>query len=92
MIYKLAAGYCSTMFVYGFARQMRCTMRPEDSLYSDRIFYSTVNGLYYGSSLFLPFPLIRIADRIQIRYQGLDQTLYSSSYREIRGENRNLIL
>ena len=91
-MYKIAAGYCSTMFVYGFARQMRCTMRPEDNLYSDLILYSLVNGVMYGNLLCPGSPIMRTADRIQIRYQGLDQTLYSSSYREIRGENRNMIL
>ena len=80
------------MFVYGFARQMRCTMRPEDNLYSDRILYSVVNGFVYGNPIFFGSPIMRIADRIQIRYQGLDPAPYSSSYREIRGENRNVIL
>lgn len=92
MIYKIAAGYCSTMFIYGFARQMRCTIRPEDQLYSDRILYSVVNGFMYGNPLCFGSPLMRTADRIQIHYQGLDPTLYSSSYHEIRGENRNVIL
>ena len=92
MYYKIAAAYCGTMFAYGFARQMGCTMRPEKNLYSDRVLYSIANGVLYGNPFFFGSPLLRTVDRMQIRYQGLDPTLYTASYYEICGENRNVIL
>ena len=92
MYYKIAASYCGTMFVYGFARQMRSTLRQDDNLYSNRVLYSVVNGIMYGNPLCVGSPILRLADRMQIRYQGLDPTLHSSSYCEFCGENRNVIL
>jgi hypothetical protein len=76
------------MAVYGFARGMRAEYH--DKLYSTRLVYSFMNGVYYGTCVV--HPLMRLLDRAQIEYQCLEPEKHERAYVEMNGVNRNVIL
>ena len=88
MPYRIVGACYGTLFMYGFARQMRSDIK--DELYSTRCLYSIGNGLLYGGTIIIP--VVRLVDRIQIHCQGLDPEKYPNAYAEFCGNNRNVIL
>ena len=79
---------CGTMFTYGFLRGVRAEYH--DNLYSTRLVYSFMNGVYYGMCVI--HPVMRLIDRLQIHYEGLEPEKHERAYVETYGVNRNVIL
>jgi hypothetical protein len=79
---------CGTMFTYGFLRGVRAEYH--DNLYSTRLVYSFMNGVYYGMCVI--HPVMRLMDRAQIEYQKLPPEKHERAYVETYGVNRNVIL
>jgi hypothetical protein len=87
---KFILGWCGTMFPYGVYRQWKCKMEPPYDLYSTRIIWSCLNGVCYTTPLGI-FRLNDFANRIDIYYNNRDMKKYQSAYRELLGENYNII-
>ena len=85
---KVITRVCGTMAAYGFARGMRAEYH--DNLYSTRLVYSFMNGVYYGTCVV--HPLMCLLDRVQIHYQRLEPEKHTRAYVEFAGVNRNVIL
>jgi hypothetical protein len=86
---KYIAFWCGSMFPFGIYRQWNATLDPRNDLIGNRIFYSVTNGIVYIS----PFGIIKFADifnRIDIKYNKKDSSLYPSCYIETNGFNYNL--
>ena len=85
---KVITRVCGTMFTYGFLRGVRAEYH--DNLYSTRLVYSFMNGVYYGTCIV--HPVMRLMDRAQIAYQKLPPEMHGRAYVEMYGVNRNVIL
>jgi hypothetical protein len=74
---------------YGVARGLR-SEGFQDDFYSTRVVLSLTNGVFYG--LFFYIPMMRLANRIQIRMEDKNPEDYPDVYHEILMTNRNVIL
>ena len=80
-------GFCSSMSVYGVTRGYRAqNIRDKDTLTSGRIANGIFNGLLYAVPIVNIGPTIRLINRLEIDYKGLNPNDYKDNYREFIGE------
>lgn len=80
---------CGGMFVYGFARSLRCNY-AKDLPFSTRLLCATGNGIYYGCTIIIPIG--HLSSRMLIHVRGMDPSNYPDEYQELNGMNHNVIL
>jgi len=83
--------WCAPLFTLGAIRGYRAEL-PHDCLFSDRLFSSFMNGVFYLHPFFTFIKLKHTLDRIQVRIENKNPDNYPSIYREIQGTNKNTFL
>ena len=81
---KIAKGICLSMGGWGFSRGYRSNDNHK-KLTSEKLFISSANAIIYATPIINIFPTIRLINRMEIEYKGLDQTNFKSSYEEFSG-------
>ena len=83
-LYRLWGGWVA----YGVARGLRSEYESE--LLSTRMIISVGNGALYGICPYIPMK--SLLDRIQIRVQGLNPSIYPEAYKDFLCVNKNTFL
>lgn len=70
--------------IYGFSRQYRIE-KKEKSLYTDKIGKSFINSVFYIAPIINIYQIIKLVNRIEIKYNTLDKNNYKIEYTEFSG-------
>lgn len=74
--------YTVSTFSYGFYRCITSESKPNE-LYTNKIITSVFNGIIYVNPITLPFNLIKLVERIEIKTSNKDPQKYKESYCEL---------
>lgn len=84
---KLYGTFCVGMGMYGFSRGFRAQYNQDkERLTSDKITNAAFNGLFYAAPIANIGPTIRLINRLEIEYKGLNASDYKDNYREFVGD------
>ena len=86
----IAFYWCAPMFVTGFLRNWRGEHKAPYDLFAHKFVSSSCNGIWYASPYGV-FPLLRLANRIEIHMTNRDRLNYKSEYDEFTSYNLNTI-
>jgi hypothetical protein len=90
-------GFCSSMGVYGVSRGYRAQNKyntettETETLTSEKITKSIFNGFFYAIPVANIVPIIRLFNRLEIDYKGLNPNDYKDNYREYVGNCEDVI-
>jgi len=84
---KILTVFCSSMGLYGASRGYRSSLQFESKhqLTSEKITNAVINGLFYAIPVVNIGPTIRLINRVEIAYRGLNPSDYKEDYKEIMG-------
>lgn len=79
--------FCSTMGLYGATRGYRASHQFESKhkLTSEKIINAFTNGIFYAIPVVNIGPTVRLINRLEIAYRGLNPSDYQTDYKEIMG-------
>lgn len=81
---KIYKGICLSMGGWGFSRGYRSNDNTK-TLTSEKLFISSTNAIMYATPIINFIPLIKLVDRMEIKYKNLDKENFKSSYKEFSG-------
>jgi len=86
---RLYGGFCVSMGLYGFTRGYRSTPLSETSskrLITDKLHAGFFNTLMYSAPVVNLWPFVRLINRLEIEYNGLEKQHYKDSFKELVGD------
>ena len=82
--------WCSVMFPYGLYRGWNCEKSDMNTLITQRVVWSVLNGVTYTTPVGI-YQLFMQLNRLDISYHKLDKNKYSYCYEEFYGINYNTV-
>ena len=94
---KVANFYPYTLFVlpmfsYGFLREARSTYKPPYNLFGYKMVGSFCNGILYTIPPYGCLRLFHTTNRIDVFINNKETSTYPDIYKELVGENKNVII
>ena len=92
-IYNYRYGiFATSMFSYGFLREIKSTYKVPHDLIGYKIFCSFLNGFLYTVPPYSALKLFYTINRIDVHYYKKDKDKYESIYNELLGVNKNVLI